>query len=237
MREHEARNARGDRLSRSSREAQRQLDKDLLPVIGRIRVEAVSRLHVMQVIEALADRGSYVAADRALGLIRAIYNWGCGTGRVNCNPTLGLKKRNALRAKTRVLSADEIRAFWKVTEDGAGITPAIRCAQRLELLTGARIGEVIGTARSELDLTKRVWTIPGARTKNGREHILPLSPLAVSIFSVALQLAEVSRRRRAEREGQDVETTEFLFPSAVTDGPILAHAATRCVVRNRSHFQ
>jgi integrase-like protein len=86
MREHETRNARGGRRSRSTREAQRQLDNDILPRIGRIRTEAVSRLHVMQVVEAIADRASYVAADRALGLIRAIYNWACGTGRTDCDP-------------------------------------------------------------------------------------------------------------------------------------------------------
>ena len=111
MREHEKRNARNGKKSASTSEAQRQLDSDILPVLGPIRVEAVTRHHVVRVVESVAERGSYVAADRALGLIRAIYNWACGTGRTERNPTIGLEKRNTSRAKDRVLSKDEIRIF------------------------------------------------------------------------------------------------------------------------------
>ena len=45
----------------------------------------------MDVVERAAERGAYVVADRLLGLIRAIYNWAAATGRLEVNPTLGLK--------------------------------------------------------------------------------------------------------------------------------------------------
>jgi integrase len=35
---------------------------------------------------------------------------------------------------------------------------------------------------SEVDLHNRVWTIPGSRMKNGREHRVPLSDRAVAIL-------------------------------------------------------
>jgi integrase len=49
------------------------------------------------------------------------------------------------------------------------------------ILTAARSGEVIGLKRSEIDFDKRVWTVPAARMKAGREHRVPLSPRALSI--------------------------------------------------------
>ena len=38
----------------------------------------------------------------------------------------------------------------------------------------------------ELDLKKRVWTIPAGRAKNKREHSVPLSDLAVALIKEAL---------------------------------------------------
>ncbi len=223
MVEHERRNARGGKPSTSTLENQRQLKSDILPRLGRIKAGSVTRQQVMSVVEAVADRGAYVAADRALGLIRAIYNWGCATGRLEHNPTIGLKKRNTSRPKVRVLSADEIRIFWHLIDTPIGISHTLRDAYRLQLLTGVRAGEVLGAAQRELDLDRRLWTIPAIRTKADREHALPLSPPAVEIFRHAIERAqEVSK------------TTAWVFPSPRTGGPIAAHAASTGILRMRA---
>jgi integrase len=53
---------------------------------------------------------------------------------------------------------------------------------QLLLLTGARRDEVAGMKWSELDLEARVWPLPKTRTKNKRDHEVPLSDAAVSII-------------------------------------------------------
>jgi integrase len=50
------------------------------------------------------------------------------------------------------------------------------------ILTAARSVEVTGMLWGEVDLRNRVWTIPGLRMKNGREHRVPLSDRAVAIL-------------------------------------------------------
>jgi hypothetical protein len=95
MAEHERKNARAGKRSAWTKEAQRLLDADILPRIGGHKAVALTKREVMDVVEAIADRGAYVTADRVLGLTRAIYNWANATGRLEVNPTLGLKKRNA----------------------------------------------------------------------------------------------------------------------------------------------
>ena len=234
MREHATRNARAGVPSRSTREAQRILDQDVLPTLGKIRAELVTRPHVMRVVEAVADRGSFVVADRALGLIRAIYNWACGTGRLERNPTLGLKKRNASRVKTRVLSPDEIRAFWRALDgDNLTMTPPIRDVLRLQLLTGARVGEIAQAPRAELDLDRQLWTLAAIRTKAERELDLPLSPMAVALFASAIERADSEGKARAQRNGHAFEPSPWVFPSRVTDAPIIGKAPSRSIVRNR----
>lgn len=236
MREHGRRNARAGAQSRSTIEAQRQLDRDILPKLGAVRADAVSRQYVMQVVETIAERGSYVAADRALGLIRAIYNWACGTGRMDRNPTLGLKKRNTTRAKTRVLSETEIRTLWHALDDIESITAPIRLALKLQLVTGVRIGEALGAPREELDLERGLWTIAAIRTKAEREHVLPLSQPARAIMLEAMRVGDLAEQRRAARANRRVRPVNLLFPCPRGGDVMDPHAASRAVVRERDVF-
>jgi integrase len=50
------------------------------------------------------------------------------------------------------------------------------------ILTAARTGEVLASCWDEIDLTSKVWTLPPARTKAGREHRVPLSNRAYEIL-------------------------------------------------------
>jgi integrase len=72
--------------------------------------------------------------------------------------------------------------------------------QALELciLTAARSGEVLGARWSEVDLEKKLWTVPDIRMKAGREHRVPLPSRAVSIL----------------RKLHKVRSGEFVFPSS-----------------------
>ena len=59
-------------------------------------------------------------------------------------------------------------------------------------LTAARSGEVRLAAWSEIDLTKRTWTVPAARMKARKEHRVPLSDRAVDVLMEADTLAQDS---------------------------------------------
>ena len=75
---------------------------------------------------------------------------------------------------------------------------------RLILLTGQRGGEV-KTMRWE-DISGELWTIPAARTKNGREQKVPLSPLAVEV------LAKVRASTKKH--------SAWVFPSSLGEKPV-----------------
>jgi integrase len=51
------------------------------------------------------------------------------------------------------------------------------------ILTVARTGEVIGAPWSEINLENRVWVVPAARMKSGREHRVPLSSAAIAVLN------------------------------------------------------
>jgi len=77
------------------------------------------------------------------------------------------------------------------------MTAGIKLALRIGLTTGQRIGEILGAPRSEIDLGRAEWLIPASRAKNGREHMVPLSPLAIELF----------------REATDSTDERFIFPN------------------------
>jgi integrase len=81
------------------------------------------------------------------------------------------------------------------------------------ILTAARSGEVIGATWQEIDLDAKVWTIPAARMKAGREHRIPLSEPALAILTAMA----------AGRSG-------YLFPG--DRGPKLAEASMWTILRD-----
>jgi integrase len=164
---------RAGQRSQSTIEVERMLRADILLALGRHRAEAISKLHVMQVVESVAARRSFVAADQVLGLIKAIHNWANGTGRLEVKPTLGRKKRNLCKTRERVLCDLEVRTLRQALDAAPKLSAEIRVALKLELLLGVRIGEARGALRSEIDFRQRIWTIPAHRTKANREHKLP----------------------------------------------------------------
>jgi integrase len=218
MTEHERRNARGERRSASTQEAWRLLNTDILPKIGSYKAEGITKRDVIDTVECAAQRGAYVVADRILGLIRAIYNWALGTGRLDVNPTAGLKKRNTSRPRERVLSEKEIRKLWRALEMRSGLSCEIRDALKLQLLLGLRRSEVLSARVCEIDLERGVWVIPAIRTKARRVHCLPLPAMAVRILRDAIA-----------RAGGN----PWLFPSPVSEGPVRAKSASRALLRVR----
>ena len=65
-----------------------------------------------------------------------------------------------------------------------------RRALEFTILTAARSGEVLGARWDEIDLQRKVWTVPAERMKAGKEHRVPLSDRALAI------LKELHRARR-----------------------------------------
>jgi integrase len=83
------------------------------------------------------------------------------------------------QSRDRVLSDEELALVWQGTDDlGWPFGPLFK----LLLLTGQRRAEVAAMRWSEVDLVAKLWTLPKERVKNGTEHVVPLSTVAISIL-------------------------------------------------------
>src|SRR5215831_6060516 len=165
---------------RSFSQIQRQLRRDVLPIIGSLPLRELHRRDVTRVIDA---KTAPIAARRVFEDLRAMIRWAVSRGDLDHNPIDGMKGPPVSKPRDRVLSDDEIRWLWLELANlhATGVALVIKFC----LVTGQRLGEVTGLQRSELDLDRRVWNIPGARTKNSYPHSVPLSHLALTLINEA----------------------------------------------------
>jgi integrase len=183
-------NEHARRKKRSHAKDERNLRLHILPRWGDRDFTSITRSDTIALVERLVGAGKPVLANHVKALISVIFSFAMDVDLIGANPAARLRKRGVERVKTRVLTDDEIRLFWtRVVE----IAPcSVGLALRLVLATGGRPGEAAGMVRSELEFDDGVpvgWIIPAARSKNKRDHFVPLSTLASAIVREALDTA------------------------------------------------
>lgn len=80
-------------------------------------------------------------------------------------------------------------------------------ALEFAILTAARTSETLQATWSEIDLTARLWTVPGSRMKAGKEHRVPLSDPTVQLLTAL-----------ANESGG--EPSAYVFASSKPDRPL-----------------
>ena len=161
---------------RSWREDDRILNAELLPRWRFRKVKEITRRDVRDLIDAIADRGAPVMANRVLALVRKMLNFAVQRDWIELNPAWKLPAPGEERTRDRVLTEQEIREVWAATE---GERPATRALMRLRLLTAQRGGELQKMTWADVDLNAAWWVIPAKHSKNRLPHRVPLSPGAI----------------------------------------------------------
>jgi integrase len=216
---------------RSGDEIARRLRKNVKDEIGDVKLANLHRRDLTKCIDAIKDRGAGTEANRVFEDMRGMIRWARGRGDLDQNLMEGMRKPTETVERDRVLSADEIRTMWEALPD-ADMRESTRRILRICLITGQRVGEVAGMTRDELDLDeRRMWTIPPARSKNKREHVVPLSDMAVQIIREQLAAADALAERKSRM------ASNFVFPGpggrAAVTGASIPKAVKREEVTKR----
>ena len=163
------------RHKRSYQGDERNLRKHVLPRWQNRPYASIKRGDVIELVEGLVTAGKPTLANRVQSLVSTVFTFAVDAGLVGFNPCHRLRKRGVENVGRRVLSDAEIRLFWNGIVEP---TRRVGLGLRLALLTGARIGEIAGLDTAELehlaDASRAAWIIPGTRTKNKKDHLIPL---------------------------------------------------------------
>ncbi len=230
------------RIRKSWPEVQRIIEKDIIPPIGDRPVTDIEPHEIAALLRKVRDRGAPIGANRTFSILKQMFSHAVARGwlRAAENPCRDLARPMKVEPhRERALKDDEIRAFWRAL-DVAAMLPMMRYVYRLILTTGCRPGEATRAEWSEFDLEADdpSWTIPATRSKNEREHTIPLAPLAVQVLE-ELRAVHEAKLENDRKDNPDAALARWLFPAfrKAKDVPVEEKAAAHAIRRNREFFE
>jgi integrase len=170
---------------KSVRDDLSMLDNIVLPKLGVKKVASVGRRDIEAIHLAMKDRP--YQANRVLSLLSKIFSLAVQWGWRADNPAKGIQRYDEEK-RDRWLSDDELRRLCAALDEHQSARAAN--AVRLQLLTGARLGEVLGSHKTDFDLERGVWTKPSHQTKQKRTEHLPLSAQALALVAPIIEVSD-----------------------------------------------
>jgi integrase len=170
---------RVDHTHRKADQVRGYVDRAIIPELGERRVREIEPSDIARVIRSYRDRvaklprgrtGGRPAARALLAVFKGLFGYAVANGLITISPATQLTAAITgapPQARDRVLTDDEIRF---VMESGHRAGPPMRFL----LATGMRLGEAYQGQRNG-----QYWLIPPALAKNGREHRVWLSEVAL----------------------------------------------------------
>lgn len=166
----------GKRRERTLQEIKRHLERNLQP-LHRLHIKKIDRRRVADELARLTEEIGAVQTNRTRSSLSAFLNWCAREGYVDVNVAAQTNKHEEV-ARSRVLDDRELRAVWRALPEDSDYSDIIR----LLILTGARLREIANLVWDEVDLDNAIITLPASRTKNHKQHVIPLSAPAQAIL-------------------------------------------------------
>lgn len=208
------------------------LKRHIRPALGKLKLSEVTRAEVRKFLRSMKAKGIGAQTNKALQVIRQAFAWAIAEfeGRlVDINPGTG-QAPAPIRARVRVLTDAELKAFWgglvdpsklRIQEEGAegegeevSLSRLMAIALQLSTLLLQRRNEVIGIMTSDLNLDDGLWLIPAEKTKSKtRPQLVPLPLKSVELLKEAANLARPAWEKRAKALKVSLPNDLPLFPS------------------------
>lgn len=189
---------------RTGRVMLRQIEKHLMPTLSDRDINSIRRRELTKLLDTIEDNHGPSMADAVLASFRSLAKFHALRDDTFNSPLIAGMKRYQSRPRARVLSDEELRAFWNATE-GMGIFGALA---RTCLLTGARRAKVHHMRHS--DIEDGIWTLGHEDREKPNAGLIKLPPLARSIIQCTPR----------------IERNPFVFPGTRLRGPFSAWDAS-----------
>jgi hypothetical protein len=112
--------------NRSAAEVKRAIERDVVPVWRDRRIDTLTRRDVIEVIDAVADRGSLIMARRLHAYLHRLFKWSVGRGILQVNPMADLPAPTTTSpTPLAALLAPPAAAACSILSSGTTIVPGV----------------------------------------------------------------------------------------------------------------
>lgn len=160
-------------------EDERLLNKDIIPRWGNRKASDIKRRDIIALLDEMVIRGPALAAN-IKKLLSKMFAFAVDKEILDSSPCVAVKLPAPVEERQRKLNDAEIKAFLTTELPRASMSTEVKRILQLILYTAQRPGEIAGMHRREIH--GNVWIIPAERSKNGREHLVPLTEMALFLI-------------------------------------------------------
>ncbi|MCL1059052.1 tyrosine-type recombinase/integrase [Shewanella gelidimarina] len=203
----------------------RRLEIYLFPALGETPISALTAPQVIQVLKPAEAKGNIETCKRVISWLNEVMTFAVNTGLIHSNPLIGIAAAFGVPEKQQMptLKPAELPEFMEaLTYSSIKITT--RCLIEIQLHTMTRLAEAKWT---EIDFDKQLWTIPAERMKMKREHIIPLTPLVISLLNrmhkISGDLEYIFPADRNNNNHTNTETANMAIRRMGYKGRLVAH--------------
>lgn len=177
-----------------------RLERDVFPWLGRRPIAEILAPEILVVVRRIEDRGALDTSHRALQNCGQVFRYAIATGRAVRDPCQDL--RGALPPAKHenfpsITDPEAVGELLRAIEGFKG-TLVVKSALQLAPLLFQRPGELRKAQWSQFDLERGQWKFQAS--KNGPDHLVPLSQQAVEILRT---LHSLTGRRTHVFPGRD----------------------------------
>ncbi len=142
-------------------------------------VQTITKRDVLDVLDVIVARGKPIMANRVLSHTRKLFSWCVDRDILTISPCTGIKAPAPEGKRERALDDRELKIVLRAARKVGWPFGAL---VELLALTGARLREASNMTWEEVKFDEKLWRIPANRTKNKRQHEIPLSDQAIAIL-------------------------------------------------------
>lgn len=161
----------------------RSLTLHVFPSLKNTPLTDITAPMIIKLLRPIEAKGSLETVKRLSQRLNEIMAYGVNSGLIFANPLSGIRAvfKKPQKANMPALPPEELPDLM-VAIANASIKRITRCLIEWQLHTMTRPAEAAGTAWTEIDFEKRIWTIPKERMKKRRAHPIPLSDQALALL-------------------------------------------------------
>lgn len=226
------------RHKKSWRADELMLQRLVVPKWGLLKAREIQRRDVIDLLDRVAEK-TPVRANRLLAVIRKTFSWAVDRDVLQSSPCARLKRPGKEKSRDRVLNDPELKTFWAGLAE-SGLPGDTQAALKLQLLTGCRIGEIVGATWAEFDLKKAEWLVPGSRAKNKLENLVPLNAEALKVLRALPSSSDWVFPRPGKKSSHlrtDVATHELFAAKFSIKERFTSHDLRRTVATNLARLK